>query len=288
MRVSVFFDHILQAKEQTGKPLEELLAGVRSSGIEAVEICLTYLVEHPETVQLLKDADLKVSCIYEFYEMGLREEEEKANRHIETAVKVGASRVLVVPGFLHGLEAKRMQGKMKQGGLMQGKLKSTNMEQCNALEKWFEKNRKIGKMVEGLSYIAQLGARKGVTVTVEDFDDMNSPLSGMYGIHWFLKKVPELRYTLDTGNYLFYGEDVLDAWELLKDKVAHVHCKDRHPQSNASVQTGSGRMPIKQLVLALAEQGYDGYLAIEHFDVLGQEECMRNSAQYLQGLGVER
>ncbi len=272
MRLSVFFDHILQAREQTGKSLEELLAGVRNSGIEAVEIRLEYLEEHPETMQLLKTADLKVSCIYEFYEMGLRGEEEKANRHIEAAVSVSANRLLVVPGFLHGLEAKRMQEKMKDGA---------------AIEKWFEKNRKIGKMVEGLTYISKLGTRKGVIVTVEDFDDMNSPLSGMYGIRWFLKKVPQLRYTLDTGNYLFYGEDVLDAWELLKDKVAHVHCKDRHPQSNASVQTGSGRMPIKQLVLALAEQGYDGYLAIEHFDVPGQEECMSKSAQYLLGVRVD-
>lgn len=273
MKLSVFFDHIVQAKEQTGKSLEELLEGVRKSGIEAVEINLDYLETHPETMQLLAAKDLKVSCIYEFYEMGLRQEEEKANRHIEAAVNVGASRVLVVPGFLHGLEAKRMQGKMGQK---------------DALEKWFEKNRKISRMTEGLSYIAKLGVEKGVMVTVEDFDDMNSPLSGMYGIRWFLKKVPELRYTLDTGNYLFYGEDVLDAWELLQDKVVHVHCKDRHPQSYASVQTGSGCMPIQQLVRSLGEQGYEGYLAIEHFDVSNQEQCMSKSAQYLQGLCVER
>ncbi len=269
MRLSVFFDHVLQAREQTGKSLEELLAGVRASGVEAVEICLTYLVEHPETLQLLKAADLEISCIYEFYEMGLKDESKKAAKHIETAVQVGARRVLVVPGFLHGWEAKRMQGKMKQG---------------KALEKWFEKNRKIGKMADGLTYISKLGAQKGVTVAVEDFDDMNSPLSGMYGIQWFLKKVPELRYTLDTGNYLFYGENVLDAWELLQDKVVHVHCKDRHPEHNASVRVGSGRMPLKQLVQALEKRGYDGYLAIEHFDVPGQEQCISESAQYLLGL----
>lgn len=269
MRISVFFDHILQAKEQTGKSLEELLAGVRQSGIQAVEIRLEYLLSHEDTVRLLNESDLKVSCIYEFYEMGLHEEMEKATRHIETAVSVGATRVLVVPGFLHGFEAKRMQWRMNDS---------------QALEKWFAKNRKIGKMVEGLAYIAKLGAEKGVVVTVEDFDDVHSPLSGMYGIHWFLKQVPELRYTLDTGNYLFYGENVLEAWKLLKDKVAHVHCKDRDPENTASVQVGSGCMPIRQLVEGMKKQGYEGYLAIEHFDVSGQEECMARSADFLKGL----
>ena len=66
MKLSVFYDHILQAKEQSGKSLEELLRGVQAAGIDAVEICLTYLLEHKETLKLLQDADLGISCIYEF------------------------------------------------------------------------------------------------------------------------------------------------------------------------------------------------------------------------------
>lgn len=269
MRISVFFDHILQAKEQSGKALEELLAGVRRSGVEAVEIRLEYLLAHEEALEKLRQADLGVSCIYEFYEMGLHKEEEKADRHIAAALQAGAARVLVVPGFLHGLEAKQMQWRMKSP---------------KKLERWLSKNRKIAGMVDGLSYIADLGAKEGVVVTVEDFDDKNSPLSGRYGIRWFLEKVPQLRYTLDTGNYLFYEENVLEAWTLLKDKVAHVHCKDRNPGDMASVQVGEGCMPIRQIIKALGKQGYEGYLAIEHFDVSGQEECMEKSAKFLQSL----
>lgn len=269
MKISVFFDHILQAKEQSGKSLEELLEGVRKSGIEAVEINLNYLETHPETMQLLEAKELKVSCIYEFYEMELGAEAEKNRRHIELAADVGADRILVVPGFLHGFEACRMQ---------------SNMKSPQTVAKWFSGNKKIANMKQGLRDIVTLGREKGVVVTVEDFDDVHSPLSGMYGIHWFLEEVPGLRYTLDTGNFLFYEENVLDAWELLKGKVAHVHCKDRALESNASVQTGSGRMPIKELVEALKLQEYDGYLAVEHFDVEGQEGCMAGSAAYLRGL----
>ena len=41
MKLSVFYDHILQAAEQTGKPLTELLDEVKSAGIEGVEINMT-------------------------------------------------------------------------------------------------------------------------------------------------------------------------------------------------------------------------------------------------------
>lgn len=267
MNLSVFFDHVLQAREQTEKPVEELLSGVREAGIDAVEINLNYLSEHEEVLGLLAQNGLGVSCIYEFYDMGRCDETEKAQRHVETAVKVGAKRILVVPGFLFGEASEQMQKEM----LVQENISA-----------FFESNEEIRRMAEGLSYVARLGKEQGVTVTVEDFDDRNSPLAGMYGIYWFLQQVPELMYTLDTGNFLFYGENVLDAWELLKDRVAHVHCKDRSPKTHASVQTGTGYIPFAEVMEKLKSQQYDGYLAIEHFDVERQEECMRGSAAFLR------
>lgn len=150
------------------------------------------------------------------------------------------------------------------------------------IAEFFERNKEIQRMKEGLSYIAKLGREKNVVVTVEDFDDRNSPLSGMYGIWWFLKQIPELMYTLDTGNFLFYGEDIFEAWVLLEDRITHVHCKDRCVGTHASVQIGTGYVLFRKIIYMLHKKQYDGYLAIEHFDVDGQEECMRGSAEYLR------
>ena len=266
MRLSVFFDHILQAREQTGKSLEELLAGVRNAGIEAVEINLSYLCENSCVLDLLKNADLGISCIYEFYDMGHFDESEKAKKHVDTAMKVGAKRILVVPGFLAGETSEEMQ---------------RCMPVKEDIVAFFEGNEEINRMAAGLSLAAKYGKEKGVTVTVEDFDGLDSPLAGMYGIHWFLQQVPELMYTFDTGNFLFYGEDVSDAFALLKDRIAHVHCKDRQPETNASVQTGTGHIPFAEILDKLKAQNYNGYLAIEHFDVEGQEECIKGSAEFL-------
>lgn len=266
MKLSVFFDHVLQAVEQTGKTPGELLTGVRAAGIEAVEINLNYLCEHEEVLELLKQHDLKISCIYEFYDMGRCDETKKARRHVETAVKVGAKRILVVPGFLSGEDSLKMQ-------------KAMPVQENIAA--FFEQEEEIRHMAEGLERVAKLGREQGVTVTVEDFDDRNSPLAGMYGIYWFLQQVPELMYTLDTGNFLFYKETVSEALELLKDRIAHVHCKDRAPENFASVQTGTGCIPFAEILNKLKAQNYDGYLAIEHFDVKGQEACIKGSAQFL-------
>lgn len=269
MKLSVFFDHVLQAQEQTGKPVETLLEDVRQAGVEAVEINLTYLTEHPEVLDLLKQNDLKISCIYEFYDMGRCDEAEKSRRHVETAASVGANRILVVPGFLFGNASEQMQQAMPV---------------AKKIAAFFESNSEIRRMAEGIAYIVKYGKEKGVTVTVEDFDDRNSPLAGMYGIQWFLQQIPELFYTLDTGNFLFYGEQVLEAYELLKDRIAHVHCKDRSLANHASVQTGTGYIPFGEVLDRLKELNYDGYLAIEHFDVEGQETCIKESAEFLRGL----
>lgn len=269
MKLSVFFDHVLQAQEQTGKTLAELLAGVKAAGIEAVEINLDYLNEHEEVLELLRENGLNISCIYEFYDMGRCDETEKSKRHIDTAAKVDAGKILVVPGFLFGEASEKMQEVMPHG---------------EWIAEFFERNKEILRMKEGLAYIARLGKERNVCVTVEDFDDKNSPLSGMYGIWWFLQQVPELMYTLDTGNFLFYGEDVFDAWELLNERIAHVHCKDRNGASKASVRTGSGCIPFGEILYRLQKKQYAGYLAIEHFDVEGQETCIRESAEFLRRL----
>ena len=264
MKVSVFYDHILQAAAQTGKPLDELLTGVRDAGIEAVEINMSYLCEHGETYELLRKADLHISCVYEFYEMEQRDEKEKARLHIDTALRAGAGKILVVPGFLSEKEA-------------------VVLKECvpdyDKVADFLDKNEKSLRMAEGLADVADLGEKAGIAVTVEDFDDVKSPLACVSGVLWFLERVPKLKGTFDTGNFIIHDEDVLAAWELLKERIVHVHCKDRASQS---VAVGEGYIPMKAILQTIRQAGYEGYLAIEHFDAANQEGCIKRSATFLR------
>ncbi len=294
MRISVFFDHILQAKEQTGKLLSTLLEGVRAAGIEAVEINLQYLMEHTEVISYLEQADLQISCIYDFYEMDRLDETLHMTKHIEMANKVGAENILVVPGFLSEQEALEMQ---------------SYKNEYEAMSAFLNRNEKILLMLQQMRVISKMGTEHQINVTIEDFDDVKSPVSSINGIRYFLEQVSNLKYTLDMGNFVYNNEDVLEAWEILKYKVVHVHCKDRGAvleenkmqeldyninganrldkkhinRGLLTVAVGDGYMPISELVEKIKETGYSGYFVIEHFDAPNQEEYMRRSTEFLKG-----
>ena len=266
MKLSVFFDHILQAQEQSGESLMTLLADVKKSGIDAVEIRLTYLLEHEETTELLKKAGLVISCIYEFYEMDSRDEKALIEKHVNTAAHFHAGRILVVPGFFTEKEAEEMM---------------TRLSDYVQVSAYMENNPKALGMAKGLQEAVSLGEKEGVIVTVEDFDDSKSPLFCINGIRWFMERIPGLRYTFDMGNFIYSKEQAADALAAMRGRVAHVHCKDRG-EHFSSVAAGDGTIPIAELVGMLRESGYDDYLAIEHFDAPNQAEKIKRSAEFLK------
>lgn len=288
IRLSVFFDHILQAEEQTGKHIPELLAEVKKAGISAVEINRTYLLEHPATLEMLETAGLQVSCIYEFYALERGRETEKARRHIEIARKTKAEKILIVPGFF-SVEAEEFVNCVPDR---------------EKVWDYLSHSEKAQRMADGLREIVEMAGSRNIadtpiTVVIEDFDDRNSPIACVSGMQWFAEQVPGLCFTFDTGNFIIHGEDIFAAWEELKDKVVHVHCKDRKISSDKPLQTqknatpdikecylpaavGEGCIPIKELVYKMKEYGYRGYLAIEHFDAADQEAYMQKSAANLQ------
>lgn len=298
IRLSAFFDHILQAEEQTGKHIPELLAEVKKAGISAVEINCTYLLEHPATLEMLETAGLQVSCIYEFYALERGRETEKARRHIEIARKTKAGKILIVPGFFS--------------------VETEEFVNCvpdrEKVWDYLSHSEKAQRMADGLRKIVEMAGSRNIadtpiTVVIEDFDDKNSPIACVSGMQWFAEQVPGLCFTFDTGNFIIHGENIFAAWEELKDKVVHVHCKDRKISSDKPLQTqknatpdikecylpaavGEGCIPIKELVYKMKEYGYRGYLAIEHFDAADQEAYMQKSAANLQeycsqtGMGI--
>lgn len=298
IRLSVFFDHILQAEEQTGKHIPVLLAEVKKAGISAVEINCTYLLEHPATLEMLETAGLQVSCIYEFYALERGRETEKARRHIEIARKTKAGKILIVPGFFS--------------------VETEEFVNCvpdrEKVRDYLSHSEKAQRMADGLREIVEMAGSRNIadtpiTVVIEDFDDRNSPIACVSGMQWFAEQVPGLCFTFDTGNFIIHGENIFAAWEELKDKVVHVHCKDRKISSDKPLQTqknatpdikecylpaavGEGCIPIKELVYKMKEYGYRGYLAIEHFDAADQEAYMQKSAANLQeycsqtGMGI--
>lgn len=113
MNLSVFYDHVLQASEQSGMSIRNVLRFVKQCGIDAVEIRLCHTEYDNAIVRLLEEEGLKISCIYEFYDMGFHDESNMIKKHLGTAKELGVQNAMLVPGFLRNISIANLNAAMK-------------------------------------------------------------------------------------------------------------------------------------------------------------------------------
>ena len=210
MRISVFYDHIRQAHEQTAIPVSQLLCQAVDLGITGIELNYSQAVSN-DALELITAAGLSVSCLWEFYDMPSADETAHIDRHVRLAKELG-SKMLVVPGFLDDAQSRSM---------------APLVHHFEALADFLGQTEAAVRMRDGLRYASEEGRVKGVAVTIEDFDDRKSTISNINGLRWDLENVPELALIFDMGNFITFGEDVLSAYDQLHARIVHVHCKER-------------------------------------------------------------
>ena len=266
MKISVFYDHILNASKQTGKPVADILAEAAAAGIQAVELDLHNFSDTADHLKLIADAGISAACINAHYSMDRAFDTAQAEAHIDAALRAGTNTILVVPGYLSEEEGAAL------GKVIHDKAATFSfLENCPAAV----------RIADGLTKIVAMASEKGVTVTIEDFDNTSSPLSGLNAMLWYLEKIPHLMCTFDTGNFITHGDDLFDAWEALKDRVVHVHCKDR---GEGVVSFGGGQLPCAEVLRKMKADGYEGFGAIEHYGAVDHLSCILRSAAYVKGL----
>lgn len=268
MKLAVFYHHIMEAAAQTGRELEEVLQRVRAMGITAVEVDLADILAAEAKGRTFDvgfcQAGIEISSIYGFYDFGNTPDEAAWRRHVELAKQLQCERIMIIPGFY-----------------------SSEKAQIQAMER--------DNMLDAMKQLCRYAAEQGVVPTIEDFDDRMSPIATAEQMLWFLERIPELRVTFDTGNFMYSEKDELEAWELLKSYVVHVHCKDRAVAYRPGCEekrtvadraiypaaVGGGVIAMEQLVKRLKQRGYDGIYTIEHFGVENQLNFIKASADWL-------
>lgn len=267
MKISVFYEHIFEAAGQRGMTVEDVLKYAKSCGIDLLDCDLWRLDAREEQRSLFERCGVGVSCIYahfDFLHDSPEVSEEKCRRLLGTARYFGAKNVLCIPGFF---EAGR------------------------------DRSEQMAKFCEGITRMCDIAKEYGVTVTIEDFDDIASPCCKMNDIRYLLDNSEGLRYTFDTGNFRYCLEEAEEAYSLLKDKVSHVHLKDRSYDSERAnsdntngkadlsgavmypAEVCEGVIGIEELIKKLVADGYDGVLAIEHFGAADQLSYMKRSVE---------
>ena len=262
MKLSVFYDHILNAAAQRGLSVSDVLIRVRGMGYSMVE--LDYVNLNDEVFSLLRAADMGIASLYGFFRFNTEPQKEKISAHIETAVRYGVQRIMPIPGFFSGDTEKREE--------------------------------EFSRMLDGMKELTERAHQAGLTVTIEDFDSVGSPIRDSAGMNSFITRLPHLYATFDTGNFRLVGEDELSAFDNLKERIAHVHLKDRSLSTEFGAYTltamdgtkmhpcpvGTGFIPMERIFAALREIGYNGVLSVEHFSADDQLLCMEKSAQYVR------
>lgn len=267
MKVSAFYENILEGAGNDELEIRKALAQLKEDGMETVYISYDTLRNDAEenTAKMLRELGLGMEGIYGFFRFEKDPLDDSYRDMIDRAVKMNAGNVLLVPGFI--LEADRE----RRGQLLEN-------------------------MWTGLKNAVQYGNERGTAVSIEDFDGLDAPYCCIKGVAEFLENVPGLQLSFDTGNFVMYHEDELEALELFRDKICTVHMKDRgrvdapaggkdSPRGTdqkkeeseqpvivcadgekvCTVPVGSGFIHMKEILSGLRNHGYDGGLIAEMY-----------------------
>ena len=262
MRKAIFLAHVKDAARQRGGELKEYLLLTRELGYEGLECDYVDLEQDPAGfAAMLAEADLQIASIPYYCEFEKGVDPDKIRTAVEKTAAAGGKKILAIPGFL-------------------------DEKYPHALE----------NMAEGLKLLCQVAAEFDIKVSLEDFDNIKSPCATAEGLAWFFERVPELGFNLDTGNFLYAEQDVVEVTKAFADRITHIHLKDRRevpvyggqqPQYSIkgrpmySCPVGQGDIPIKELLAMAEKAGYEDFCSAEHYGVDDQWEFMVRSAQWL-------
>lgn len=110
---------------------------------------------------------------------------------------------------------------------------------------------------------AEIAAARGVTLLLENeryiygdtaarvldvLDSVNSPALG---------------HAFDPANYVEVGQDIDEAWKLLRSHTVHFHVKDYDKAQGKNVPAGQGQGQIPRLIADAVAHGYNGFCVLE-------------------------
>lgn len=269
MKIAAFYENIKTGAEHASVSMEEALLRLKKAGLDNIYADYRIVKEDQQWLfPLLEKTGIGTEGLYGFTDFVYHPDEEVYKECVDLALRMGAGNILLVPGMVEAEEEEKRE-------------------------------ELIENMRLGLEKASAYAGEKGIVVTLEDFDGMTAPYNCLEGIRWFLENTKGLYCAFDTGNFIMYQEDVLDAFEVLKSHIITVHVKDRskkpvNPGDQGKLcrdgsivypcPVGRGYIPVREIIERLKKIGYNGGLTAEMYDC--DPDCMLaeliNSVKYLK------
>lgn len=256
-------EHIFDASEQEKRPVDEILGEVYDFGIRGIELDYGRITADDSLPSLIKSKGLQISCVYAFFDFSHSTDFSYPEKVISDLKRHGIKKLMAIPGFIE---------------------KGDNAEKA------------LMDMYNTMNKLVDIAEKEGISVCLEDFDDEKAVFSTAKGLKGFIENIKGLGCTFDTGNFIYSGESEEEAFEILKDYIVHIHCKDRNIEPKEgeepkitirnvplySSPVGYGIIGIENIVKTMLRKGYDSWFAVEHFGSQNQLADMKKSADKLK------
>ena len=248
MKISVYTGHVYMADFNS---VEEGFSHMYNQGVRTGDIIDSEFNSVPFLMynDILNNAGLKVNSIVSLADITSVDKNECTKN------------MAIVRGYLEHMEKRNIPFLM-----MAPRVKpATNDDEFYGMRE---------RMIESYSMLIEYSRGSGVTICIENQSSLLRPDSEMQNIRYILDNVPELKFTLDTGNFYCIGEDFLEGYELLKDRIIHAHVKDWREEKYGKNVTfdgifysgcalGEGMMPLDEICRRMTNDGFDIPLTIE-------------------------
>ena len=228
-RSSIFFDHVAEIAKQERISIKEAAQRVRQLGYEGIDVRVTM---SEQELNMLDSLGFQHACAIADINLIAGEQPKVAREVLDFMHHRQYTRLLLLPGFLP---------------------KDADSQYIDAA-------------CTRIAAFVKAARREGIDVMVEDYDNPRAICYNTPILDHLFAASPQLNHVFDSGNYLYCGEEVMVALRHFRERVSHVHLKDRKAMhDSASLVVGTGIMPLKEVLSELLSTGYDGWFCVEHF-----------------------
>ena len=228
-KISIFCDHIWTVARQEGISFADAAAKIREIGYAGADV---RVLQKPEEIRTLDSLGFAHACAIADIDFSAGEQPDMEETALRFMKEYGYDRLLLVPGL------------MGEGSTQE--------------DRETVRNR--------IAAFAAKVTAQGFQIMVEDYDNPRSLCFNTERLDSLFALSADLGLVFDTGNFLFAGEDAMECYPHFRDRIGHVHLKDRvSPDDMHCVPAGSGCIPIETIVRDLKASGYDGWLTVEQY-----------------------
>lgn len=133
----------------------------------------------------------------------------------------------------------------------------------------------VNGMRATITALTLYGKEIGIQATIENFSRRTVPYSSFDAIEWLMANNPDLRFTLDTGNFTLSGFNELVGSRIFYDRTVYSHFKDmkivdyetdaeRDGIYYERVVMGDGDIKNEKIINDFVKNGFDGVLTVEY------------------------